>query len=100
MARNMKVYGGLTFIDGKQLRTIVATSTKKRAMEILDESNYSFNNYWSETSNKVETEIALKEPNTIFVASTSTGFDFVKYQKMTIEASMSKLGKKESKPRY
>ena len=64
----LKVWGGLIFVEGKQIRTIVATRTKKRACEILRMSLYEFNTYWSETGNKKELEIALKFPNTVFIA--------------------------------
>ena len=75
--RKLKVWGGLTFAKGTQLRTIVATTTKKRAAEILRMSLYEFNNYWSETGNDIELETALKEPEIVFVASSSMGHDFI-----------------------
>ena len=40
MAINMKVYGGITYVDGNQVRTIIATSTKKKAVELLGEPSY------------------------------------------------------------
>lgn len=64
----LKVYGGLTFMNGEQYRTIVATTSKKKACEIVGGSLYHFNNYWSETGNKLEIEVATSQPETIFVA--------------------------------
>ena len=68
--RKYKVWGGLTFKKGKQVRTIIATKTKKRAKEILLEfhniKQYYFCDYWCETSNSQEIELALSKPETIF----------------------------------
>jgi len=73
-----KVWGGLEFVHGKQVRTIVATYTKKRAAELLGVSMYYFNNYWTKTGNDIELEVALSEPETVFRASSSMGNDFKK----------------------
>ena len=72
----MKVWGGLTFIKGSQKRTIVATTTKKKAMELLDLTPYHFNDYWGETGNKIELATALARPNTVFVATDTLGKEF------------------------
>ena len=64
--KNYKVFGGLTFVNGKQARTIVATKTKKKAMELLDVSVSEFNNYWGETGNGIELSVALNKPETVF----------------------------------
>lgn len=76
----------------KQVRTIIATRTKKRACEILKISRYEMDTYWSETGNTHEREVALKSPNTIFVERDKTimGLDerirsFQKYEKSTHE---------------
>lgn len=75
--KQLRVWGGLTFKGGKQVRTIVATRTKKRAMELLKASPNTFKDYWSETGNAVEIATALPKPDTIFIASTSMGNDFI-----------------------
>ena len=59
--RKLKVWGGLTFRGGKQVRTIIAATTKKRIMEIGRLSIYELNNYWAETGNEVELETAIIE---------------------------------------
>lgn len=77
----LKVYAGLTFVGGKQCRTIVAAPTKKAALEALKVcagrmSLYEFNNYWTDTGNKIELEVALAKPLTVFRASGTMNYDF------------------------
>ena len=72
----MKVWGGMTFNKGIQVRTIIATPTKKKAMELLDLPSSYFNDYWSETGNDIELATALAKPNTIFVAADTLGKEF------------------------
>jgi hypothetical protein len=73
MARQLKVYGGKTYVNRKPLRTIIATTTKKRAMEILGISVGEFNNYWCETGNEHELKTALNCPETVFVSEDKHG---------------------------
>lgn len=67
----LKVYGGLTFHakQGKlrQLRTIVATTSQKRVAELTAESLHSIQKYWAITGNEKELEIALKNPEQVFL---------------------------------
>ena len=67
--KTFKVWGGNTHQRNKQVRTIVCAKTKKRALELLKDylisSNY-FNNYWCETGNKTELEIANNEEGVWF----------------------------------
>jgi hypothetical protein len=72
----MKVFGGLTFNNGKQVRTIVATTSKKKAAALVGESLYHFNSYWCETGNEAELLAALASPDTVLKASSSMGNDF------------------------
>jgi len=77
MAVKLKVWGGLIFVNGKQVRTIVATKYKKDAISLFDYmSIHEFNNYWCETGNDIELKVALSKPNTVFVATSSMGNDF------------------------
>lgn len=77
MPRKLKVWGGDSFVNGnKQVRTIVATTTKKEAMAILGVSVNEFTNHWCETGNDIETAIALSAPGTVFKASSFMGKDF------------------------
>ena len=69
--KKYKVWGGITHQKGNQVRTIVATTSKKRAVEILNEyghniSYYYFNDYWCKTGNKHEIKLAVSQPETIF----------------------------------
>jgi len=78
----LKVYAGLTFVRGKQCRTIVAAPSKKAALEALETvgagrmSMYEFTNYWSATGNKIELEVALAKPLTVFRANGTDRYDF------------------------
>ena len=74
--KQFKVWGGLTFLRGNQVRTIIATKTKKQASEILGISMYELNTYWCETGNKIELKVALGKPFVVFMASGSMEKDF------------------------
>lgn len=47
-------------------RRIVATTSKKRAAELIGTSYYHFNEYASQTGNKEEVELAMSKPETVF----------------------------------
>ena len=72
----MKVFGGLTFQDGKQVRTIVATKSQKKAAELVGVSLHHFRDYWGETGNKDELEAALPNPEIVLVSSGIQSKDF------------------------
>lgn len=75
----LKVFGGLTAGQGKiQVRTIIATTSKKRAAELLSLSINHFNDYWCITGNKLETTLALANPEVIFQARSSLDKDFIR----------------------
>ncbi|MFK5950609.1 MAG: hypothetical protein QM500_17795 [Methylococcales bacterium] len=79
MGKKLKVWGGLSVIDGGiQVRAIVATHTKKRAIELLNLSANEFNRYWMETGNPIELNTALSSPESVFVASSVTCMNFIK----------------------
>ena len=63
----LTVWGGYGFVSGiGQVRMIVATFTKKRAMELIGISSYKqFNDYWCETGNQAEILAALKSPGEV-----------------------------------
>ena len=77
MGKQLKVWGGLTQQGSRQVRTIIAAHSRKAAAEQLKISQYAFSLYWGQTNNAKEIEVATARPNTVFVASTSMGFDFV-----------------------
>ena len=64
--KKYKVWGGEIFIEGKQKRAIVATKTKKEAINLFQVSYHRFINYCCETGNETEIKIALSKPNTVF----------------------------------
>lgn len=66
MTKKLKVFGGTIFYGTprKQIRVIVATYTKKQAVELLNTvTNISythFNDYFSKTGNVVELSVATE----------------------------------------
>jgi hypothetical protein len=75
--RKLKVFGGLTKANGRQVRTIVATISKKKAAELIGESIHEINVWWEETGNKTEVAVATSKPDTVFVATSDMGCDFI-----------------------
>jgi hypothetical protein len=65
--RNLKVFGGDVFFHrGKQLRTIIAAYSQKEAAEKAGISLYEMREWWCETGNPKELEVALAEPGVLF----------------------------------
>ena len=80
--RKYKVWGGLLFKDGKQVTTIVATLTKKKALLLLNLGANYFNDHWSETGNSIQIEAALNNLEIVLYSNemyNSTVEDFKKY---------------------
>lgn len=73
----MKVYGGSCFINGKQVRAIIACKYKKDAIDILNLSYAYFKDFWCETGNDEELKIALSKPYMIFYRGIS---DYTPYK--------------------
>jgi len=61
-----KVFGGMTFHDGKQVRAVVAAPNQKRAAELVGMSVGEFRQFWSVTGNSEEISAALSRPGTVF----------------------------------
>lgn len=70
----LKVWGGMTILStedirrsgvaapaGRQVRCLVAATSKHRAAEMVGESLYAFGLYWCETGNAVELSVATEE---------------------------------------
>lgn len=72
----LKVFGGMSYDDGKQVRTIVATTSKKKVSELTGVSYGEVRSNWCETNNDLELATALPYPNLVFKASNSMGKDF------------------------
>jgi hypothetical protein len=77
----LKVYGGLTFENGKQVRTIVATKSKKRVSELVGVDYRQVLDYWCETGNDMEIATAISQPNVVFKATASLGKAFAVFNK-------------------
>lgn len=58
----LKVYGGYTFKDGKQVRCVVAATSQKKAADAAGESISHVRNYWSVTGNQDEIDAAMSTP--------------------------------------
>jgi len=63
--KTLKVYGGSHNGD---YREIVATRTKKKAIELFNISYSRFKNYYCETGNEQEIAITTSKPNIVFRA--------------------------------
>lgn len=62
----LKVFGGLTMVKGKQVRTIVATTSQQKAADLVGVSVGYIRDYWAITANAIELEVALASPDTVF----------------------------------
>jgi hypothetical protein len=63
--RPTKIFGGVTFVNHKQVSCLVMAKTKKRAVELLNAEPHhfrvnmnEFNNHWGETHNELSLRIA------------------------------------------
>ncbi len=65
--RELKVFCGLLMIKGVQHRAIVATTSEKKAGELTHVGLSHIRNYWSKTGNKKALEIALPNPDKVFI---------------------------------
>jgi hypothetical protein len=81
MSKRCKVYGGLSLKGGKWVRTIVAATSIKAAALALNSTVSTVKEYWSVTGNKIECEVALKKPMTVFCATSDFGTDFSEMEK-------------------
>lgn len=84
MAR-LKVYGGMKFINGKQKRVFVATTSMKDAARITGESYSHMLGYWSETGNEAEIAIAMNNLYKPFYHTVGSGINGNVIMEMTRE---------------
>jgi hypothetical protein len=83
----LKVYGGLKHMGSRgQLRTIVATTSKAKAAELVGLRPCEVAGYWSVTGNKTELDVALAAPGQVFQASSSMGKDFTPVDLRRVDA--------------
>ena len=71
----LKVYGGLVHMSGGrgQLRTIVATTSQKKAAELVGCTVSEIRNWWDTTGNEKELAAALAQPGVVLQAGDSMG---------------------------
>lgn len=79
----MKVYGGLIFVNGKQVRAIVSAKSLKRASELTGVKYNHMRGYWCETGNDIELKIATASPETVFIATSASSKEFTPLVKNT-----------------
>lgn len=63
--RTLKVYGSNVGYN----RVLISAHSKAEVMRIIDISRYEFDNYWAETANKENIELAMKHPLQLLVSS-------------------------------
>ena len=84
----LKVFGGLVMMPQRgQLRTIVATTSRAKAVAALAKVGIHTNvgtiaAYWSETGNAHELNIALPHPGAVFQARNRQERDYVELQEL------------------
>ncbi len=71
----LKVFGGLLFKQGKQIRHIVSASSQKKAAELLGVSVGEVRSLWAQTGNKIELEVALAQPGTVFLKVSDSNYE-------------------------
>ena len=68
--KKLKVYGGPTMRDGKQVRVVVASTSWAKAAEATGEKLHYIREYWSVTGNDAEITAAMEAPGTpVFLRS-------------------------------
>jgi hypothetical protein len=77
----LKVFGGWTLIDGKQVAAVVAASSQRNAVAALAEYGIGLTvrelvAYWPITGNRKQCEVALAVPGTVYAASSLDTDDY------------------------
>jgi len=82
--RKLKIFGGTHRVKNNrdQVRMIVGATTKKRAVELINQHTAritmrEFNDYWMETGNDKEVELATNSPETIFYREDRYDSEFI-----------------------
>lgn len=85
--KRLKVLGGRIYLKGNTYRAIIATYTKKKAVDIIKSKTYNifsyneFKNYWCETKNKIELELGLNNPEILFYEEKDYSKQYKEYKK-------------------
>lgn len=63
----MKVYGGIIFVHGKQVRAVVACKRSELYTFVGGKAAKAYaKNYWTQTGNSIEVGLALSNPGVLF----------------------------------
>lgn len=62
----LKTFGGCVIQGGRQFRVVVATTSQAKAAKAAGVSVGYVRDYWSQTSNPKEIELAESEPGRVF----------------------------------
>lgn len=84
-ASKLKVFSGSAIYAGKQATTIVAATSRAKAVELLQAARiyvtvHDLATYWSSLGSQGERAIALAHPGQVFRASSTSGTDFKPFQ--------------------
>ncbi|WP_020190761.1 hypothetical protein [Pseudomonas putida] len=79
----LKVFGGLKQVQGKQLRTIIAASSQKKAAELLEVSVSYLKDYFAVTGMAAEVEAALAIPGVVLQATGERSKEFLPITSLT-----------------
>lgn len=61
----LKVYGGWSFHNGKQERTVIAAYTQRQVAELTGNPLSYIRGWWAITANREEVELAMENPLTV-----------------------------------
>ena len=63
----IRVWGGSAWIDGNQVRCIVAATSERKAADLVPGLSYSYlRSHWAVTGNHIEIQTALDRPGVVF----------------------------------
>ena len=71
----MKVFSGMCFVNGIQMRACVGTKSQKRVAEITGQSLYHVRGYWSESGNLNQKIATTANPETLLVTCSRHSID-------------------------
>jgi len=81
--KSLRVYGANIFVNGDQVRAIVAAKSQRAAAELLRVSISYLRTYGSETGNEQEIQIANAKPGMVFYQNRRKGGFNAPYQELT-----------------
>ena len=73
----LKVYSGVMYVRGRQVRALVASTAQTKVAALTGESLSRVSGYWRVTGNTSDIATATAAPETVFVSSSTATRDFV-----------------------